>query len=470
MVNVTLTLVHKHWRRFSDGRGIVASAGTSLLARVASVGTTLIAMPVALHTLGDDRFAAFLLLFGVINWITLGSFGVHSALGRAIASRTIATDEIPSMLGASLVCATITTGITALAVNVGFVMWGRTAGVHLRLPLREFYAAGFVMIALSTMQIVLQVFEGVQIGNLKLYLANLLRLLGSLFTFGCLLILPRFWPSMVVFVVALNGGLLLGAIANAAYVMREYRPDFSHLGRDLSSLRRLAGSGLAFLVLTVASLFQTHVPVLLLAMLRGPVAAIDFGLLVRLLFVLMTGLSMITSPLWPAISSARSAADHAWVRKSVRFSGLLVVGAGAASCLVIAPFAAKVLHLWTGRNPTEPLAFQVLFGIYFLQMAWSHYWGVVMIGLSRERLVSVVQLVEGLVMITAGSLLAQRSGATGMILGLVAGFALVSNWLLPLKANRLLRTGSLEATQAYAAAKTHALHGPRREPVAPCLP
>ena len=467
---MTPTVVRKYWRRFSDGRGVIASAGTSLLARAASAGTTLIAMPVALHTLGDDRFAAFLLLFGVINWIILGNFGVHSALGRAIASKTIATEEIPSMLGTALVYAAITTGLTTLAVTVGFVAWARTTGVHLRLPLHEFFEAGFAMIALSTMQIVLQVFEGVQMGNLKLYVVNLIRLLGCGFTFACLLILPRFWPSMVVFVVALNGGVLLGAIANAAYVMREYRPDFSRLGRDLPSLRRLAGSGLAFLVLGVVSLFQTHVPVLLLAMLRGAVAAIDFGLLIRLVFVLMTGLSMVTAPLWPAISSARSVADYAWVRKSVRFWGFLVVGAGAASCLVMAPFGAKVLHLWTGRNPTEPLAFQVLFGIYFLQMAWSHYWGVVMIGLSRERLVSVVQLIEGLVMITTGSILAQRFGATGMILGLVAGFALISNWFLPLKASHLLRTSSGEATQPYTATEPRALHAPGAKPAEPCLP
>ena len=50
--------------------------------------------------------------------------------------------------------------------------------------------------------------------------------------------------------------------------------------------------------------------------------------------------------------------------------------------------ARKVIHLWTGRTLAEPVAFQVLFGIYFLQMAWSHYWGVILIGLGRERLVS----------------------------------------------------------------------------------
>ena len=425
-------------RKFTDGRGIVSATAASLLARAGGAVTTLVAMPVALHSLGEHRFGAFLLLFGVINWITLGNFGVYSALGRAIASRSIGPEETSTMLGASLAYSAVTTGITALGVSIAFIVWIRTAGAHLNLPVHELLVAGFAMIVLASLQIVLQTFEGVQLGQLKLYVVNLLRLLGCVFSFACLMILPRFWTSMVVFVVALNGGLLLSSVANAVYVFRQHRPKFSNIRQDFSRLSRLAISGLAFLAIGIASLFQTHLPVLSLAMLRGPLAAVDFGLLVRLLLVFTSGLSMITAPLWPAIASARAAADYTWIRKSLHLSGLLVVGAGVVSFLVLALFGAKVIHLWTGRTLTEPLAFQVLFGIYFLQMAWSHYWGVILIGLGRERLVSAVLITEGVVIMILGSLLAQRLGPSGMILGLVVGLAVVSGWFLPLTARSAL--------------------------------
>jgi O-antigen/teichoic acid export membrane protein len=425
---------------------------------VGSAAATLIAMPIALHSLGEHRFGAFLLLFGVINWVTLGNFGVHSALGRAIASGAIDAEETPAMLGASLVYSAVTTGITALAVSVGFIAWMRTAGAHLDLPRHELLVAGFAMIVLASLQIIFQAFEGVQIGQLKLYVVNLLRLLGSLFSFACLLILPRFATSMVVFVIALNGGLLVSSVVNAVFVLRQQRPVFWNIRQDFPRLRRLAVSGLAFLVIGIASLFQTHVPVLSLATLRGPVAAVDFGLLIRLLFVFTSGLSMITNPLWPAIASARAAADYAWIRKSLRLSGLLVIGVGAASFVVLALFGANLIHLWTGRNLTEPVAFQILFGIYFLQWAWSHYWGVILIGLGRERLVSAVLMIEGVTIIALGSLFAQRFGPTGMILGLVAGFAIVSGWFLPLTARRALASIRVEMSNTASATKSMALH------------
>ena len=418
--------------RFGDGRGVTASTGTALLARLAAAAATVIAMPLALHSLGEQRFGAFLLLFGVINWLVLGNFGVHSALGRAIASKEIGSGEIPNLLGSALVYAAATTGGTALFVSWALLAWVRTAGAHLGLPTHELLAAGFCMIGLSFLQITLQTFEGVQIGNLEIYRANLMRLAGSAFTFLGLLLLPRVWNSIVVFVVALNGGVLLGSVLNAGLVLRQVEIRFAHLRRNITRMRQVAASGLAFLVIGAASLFQTHVPVLILATMRGPAAAVDFGLFIRLLFVLMSVLTMITTPLWPAIMRARAEEDHEWIRKSLRISGALVIGAGMVSMIVLALFGGQVLWLWTGRQLLEPAVFHILFGIYFFQMAWSHYWAVVLIGLARERLVAGVLIIEGALILGAGTVLAGRWGATGMVLGAVTAFALVSNWSLPL--------------------------------------
>lgn len=426
-------------RRLNDGRGVTASTGAAILARIASAAVVLIAMPVALRSLGPDRFGAFLLLFGIINWMMLGNFGVNSALGRLIASGDIQANRIPEMLGSAVAYASVTAGATALIVTGAFLLWLKMAGSRLHIPGRELLIAGVTMIVLSFLQMVLQTFEGVQIGQLQIYVANLMRITGSLFTFVCLLVLPRYWSSISVFVVALSGGMLVGAAANAAVVLTRTRIAFAHLRRNLTLLRPLAISGVAFLVIGAASLFQTHVPVLILATMRGPRAAVDYGLFVRLLFILMSAMTMITNPLWPAMNNARITADYKWVSGSMRISAWPVLGAGALSMAVLVPFGGTVIWLWTGRHLVEPLLFQIAFGFYFLQMAWSHYWGVVLMGFGRERFVAMVLIGEGLLIALAGGIMTARAGATGMILGAVCALACVSNWLLPLFALRSLR-------------------------------
>ena len=52
-------------------------------------------------------------------------------------------------------------------------------------------------------------------------------------------------------------------------------------------------------------------------------------------------------------------------------------------------------------------------------------------------------MMEGVVIMILGSLLARRFGPSGMILGLVVGLAVVSGWFLPLAARGAL--GTLEA-------------------------
>jgi O-antigen/teichoic acid export membrane protein len=165
---------------------------------------------------------------------------------------------------------------------------------------------------------------------------------------------------------------------------------------------------------------------------------VDFGLFVRLLLVLMSVLGMVTAPLWPAIINARKEANSKWIVKSVRIAGLLILGAGVLSFLVVALFGSKILLLWTGRGMAEPRSFQVLFGIYFAQMAWSHFWGVVCVGFGKERLVAGVLLGEGIVILTLGCVLSISQGAPGMILGAVCSLAVVSNWIFPLYGYRAI--------------------------------
>ena len=426
-------------KRFNDGYGVALSTATAVLSRLAAAAAVMIAMPIALHSLGETRFGAFLLLFGVVNWMMLGNFGIQWAVGRMIASGDLPPDEAPRMVGSALVFAAITTGIMAVLVSIGLFSWVQTIGPRIHIPQRELMVAGEVMIALFFCQVTIQAFEGVLIGELKIYITNMTRMLGSAFTFACLLILPRYWSSITVFVIATGGGVLVGTALNAVIVLRRVGISFAHLSENIIRLRKLAISGFPFMLIGIAFLFQTHIPILVLASIRGAAAAIDFGLFIRLIVVMVSGFYMVTFPLWPAIMSASSAGNWKWIRKSARVAGILVCGAGLLSGLVVAFFGSKILYIWTKRVMDEPHMFQILFGLYFLQIAWSHFWGILAMGLGRERHVSYVLAGESVLIMGLGSALTMKMGPTGMILGAVCSLALLSNWILPFIALRTLR-------------------------------
>ena len=165
-------------RVIAHDRGVLASSATAVVVRGAGALTNLLAMPIALHILGMARFGTFLVLFGLINWVSLGTFGVQSALGKAIASGQATARDLPELLGGALIYALTGAFAFALAISVGALAW--MAITHVGFAANgETLRAAALMMALVVVQVVLQVFEGVQIGNLRSYVTNLTKLGGS---------------------------------------------------------------------------------------------------------------------------------------------------------------------------------------------------------------------------------------------------------------------------------------------------
>jgi O-antigen/teichoic acid export membrane protein len=420
-------VVRRLLHRLNDGRGVSASAATSILARAASILTAMAAVPIALHALGEARFATFLVLLGFINWLNLGSLGVQSAVGRLMAGGYDPEGE-SDLLGAALVFAGCGSLVCAALVSVALAVWARGQPA---VAAQDLAAAATLMVVLGALQVVLQVFEGVQIGRLQSYQTNLMRLIGSAYTIICLLVLPRLSSSMMVFIVAMNGGLLLSSVLNALLVMRTLRPSFSALGRNIERMRNIGGSGLAFFFISIASVLQMHVPLLILTQITGPASAVGFGVLTRLLFSLLVVVNAVTMPLWPALIRARVERDEAWARRALVLSGAFAGALGLTAFLGLALYGAPAVSLWMGRTLAWSPLFQTAFGLYGLLMVWSNYWGIVLVGQGRERLLACIMLPEGLLIALSTGIGAHIHGATGAIVGMVLAVSVVSFWLLP---------------------------------------
>ncbi len=413
------------------GRGIALATATSILGRVLSSASTIVAMPIALKTLGEARFGAFLVLAGVVNWINLGGFGLPSALGKLLAAGGVTQEKKARLFGGALAYGALSiTAISAL-VTIAFTLWAN-ALYKTNLALQnEIINAGIVMILLVAIQMLLQISEGIRIGSLQGYILNIVRICGSIFSFIVLLILPPHMPNVMAFVISLNGGLLLGAALNAVLVFRETPPDFRHLRKDTKEISVLVASGSSFAVIGVGSFFQTNIPVLILSLLYGSAAVVDFGLYIRLLFIMAIALGMLTTPLWPAIINARAQEDKQWMNRTLINVGILVNLAGLVAAFFVGIGGPLILNLWAHVHQSEGPLLNWAFGVYFLQWAWSHYWATVLMGFGHEKLASRIIVAEGLLIAILGSSMAHWWGPTGMVLGLNLAFALVSTWLLP---------------------------------------
>jgi O-antigen/teichoic acid export membrane protein len=164
----------------------------------------------------------------------------------------------------------------------------------------------------------------------------------------------------------------------------------------------------------------------------GAASAVDFGLYIRLIFIMAIGLGMFTTPFWPALINARMQRDHRWLIRSLTGIGAIATAVGVTAALIIAFGGPLILKFWAHVTQKEGVLFNLAFGFYFFQWAWSHYWATVLMGFGREKIASRIIVAEGLLIGVIGSFLSSRMGPTGMIIGLNIAFMAVSTWLLPL--------------------------------------
>ena len=432
----------KHRPRRSVGANavdsITAALGSGLVARALAILPTFIAPPIGISLLGEAGFGAVLALLALATWMNLGAFGLHSALGQVIASDRPNRDRLRQLLGSALICSTVFTAGATAVLTWAIHLWVGGVPLPADVSRAQLYVAALVLAGLGSLTVFLQIFEGVNIGILRQVVTNLCRAAGSLIALGTLAVLPWLAPQPATFVAAIMGGQLAGALLLATLVIRTYPPSFSITRADLKDLMRLAGGGASFFVIQIASLVQSQSPVIFLSAAVGPAAALDLGLVLRLLVAFVTVLSMVSSTTWPAIARLIAEREHRRARVIACWLGAFALSAGGVAAAVLMMFGDDILQLWTGRRPTGSPLFFALCGLFFAQVAWAHFWAVLLIACRHTRLVALLFGIEAsIMMFSAWS--GSRLGPEATIFGLVSAAALTSSWLLPAFAHRIIR-------------------------------
>src|ERR1035438_9304782 len=95
-------------------KGIISSLSSGVLLRVAGAVLNFMAAPIALRTLGQEKYAAFAALLGLAGWLTIGSLG----LGKVTAMSVVGLHDDEEKRGTLFWQAVVSTCIVVAAVSV----------------------------------------------------------------------------------------------------------------------------------------------------------------------------------------------------------------------------------------------------------------------------------------------------------------------------------------------------------------
>jgi O-antigen/teichoic acid export membrane protein len=426
---------------------LISAFFTSATSKVLALGVQILALPLALHSLGSTTYAAYLTLQAFVGWIGLFGLGLVPALPKFVAAARVSGDhqaERNIIVSSLLVMASASVVVFILLCGAGILIGPSNLVSAHRVPTLELNAGYFAVVVASTLSLLSSIVPAIRAGTQELHRVNICAIIANCIVLAGLGLLAKLHPPLWAFFIVISLPISLTLLFDLwlLFIDRPYLlSGRTGLGTTSKLLARSSGNALA---IQIGFSLLLYVPTLAVAFIANPHETAIYGSVAIQLFVALASMNMIFQPLAAALTDAHSHEDADWVRRGY-FTGLKITFALCAAVIVAGAVVGPwVVRLWMGGGIAISHFMGATFGFYFLMLcnAQLHFFVGSALGmLPKIGWNYVVQSVLGLAL---GSVLCAFYGAAGMVAGLAIGMA-VMGWVLPVRTLREIR--SMRAAQ-----------------------
>ncbi|MES0151649.1 hypothetical protein NKJ95_31490 [Mesorhizobium sp. M0012] len=351
-------------------RRIARSAVASALAKVTSVGTALISVPLTLNYLGPERFGMWMTMSSLVAFLSFADFGLGNGLLSAVAAANGRDDRaaikklvssayfVLSLIAVAILC--------MLAVTYSLVPWYRLFNVQSDLARGEVAPSVATLICCFAAAVPLGVVQRTQLGLQQGYMASLWQCGSSILGLGCVLFAIRQEAPLPILILAYVGGPLVVSVANGLFFFgvleRDIAPSYRSVTR--AALRAIGSTGLLFLTLQLVAAATYMSDSIIIAQILGASAVTGYAVPEKLFSLIGSVLAMGVGPLWAAHGEAIARGDREWALRTLKLSMSIAAAAAAIAALILVPTAPWLLKLWVGHAVSAPLFLLLGLGLW----------------------------------------------------------------------------------------------------------
>jgi O-antigen/teichoic acid export membrane protein len=348
-------------------RRVILTALASSVARGAALLTVLVSVPLTVRYLGSERFGLWMTISSFTALLQFADLGMGNGLlnavsdangrGDTVAARRYVTSGFYLLFG----IAAILVGLFVVAYPL--IPWPRVFNVGSAAAIKEAGPAMLVLVVCLALNLPLGIVQRVQLAYQEGYASNLWQAAGSLMALTGVLLAIHFRGGLPWLVLAMSGGpvvaLLLNWVAEFGWLKPWLFPQ--HRFFRLAAAQRIAGAGLMFMILQLATALAFSSDNIVIAQVLGAAAVTQYAVPMRLFSVLGVISALFFLPLWPAYGEAVARGDIAWVKRTLIRSLLLTFVLCGAPAVVLTLMGKTIIRMWVG--PQIQPAFHLLLGM-----------------------------------------------------------------------------------------------------------
>ena len=412
-------------------RRVALTALSSGGAKVISVITMLISVPLTLHYLGSERYGMWMTISSVVLMLGFTDLGLGLGLMNSVSEahgkddRQAAAHYVSSAFFMLTGMAVLI--LAAFALAYPHIPWARLFNVKTPLAAREAGPALAALVACFALNLPLGVVQRVQTGYQEGFVISLWESLGKVLGLIGVLGVIFCQGGLVWLVLAVAGAPLLAALVNSlvlfGYQRTWLRPDWKNA--DTATATKLIRIGLLFFILQMALALAYSSDNLVAAHFLGPEAVTLYSVPMRMFTAVTLLVSMLITPLWPAFGEAKARGDILWVKRTLSKSLKLSFFLSLLPTLFLIIYGPTVIHLWVGAEITPPLSLLIGQGIWTMLLALGTTMSIFLSGINMYNFLIKTVPIMSIISLILKIFLAEQIGLSGIIWGLVISYILL---------------------------------------------
>jgi O-antigen/teichoic acid export membrane protein len=387
---------------------ILQTSAAGILQRGAQLLSSLITLPVALHTLGLAGFGVWGAATS-LAWLSgLLTLGFGSALITLIPRGLVAgqTEQNRGYVTASLY------GGAALATAL---LLGGAAAIRLfgaKLPGGPFLVASIVLILNIPLSVSFELWLALQKGHMAALWGTVQTLLGLVF----IVIGALSGAGVTLMVAAIYGAMLIANAGSLAHVLYQHHHLRPYRRLPLPALRTVLAQGSQLFAVTIAVSCATAFDNVMALAWLGPAASAQMAVAMRVCITASGMVGAVTQPFWPSFADAFAAQDHGWARRMLKtgMAAVLVLSIGGSGLIVA--FGQPVLRWWLHQDLNLPPALLWAMAAWIVGMTLTNVPGSLLNAALKLKPQILILSMAALAGFGLKFLAAQRFGVTGILL------------------------------------------------------
>jgi O-antigen/teichoic acid export membrane protein len=346
---------------------------TSVLAKFIRIGSTLITIPVTLNYLGAESFGVWMVISGVIGFMSFSDLGIGMGLQNAL-SKACGEDDDDSpkhyianayliIIGVACFMALLALVLfSALPVEGLFKIEDKVLLSNAVNALKYSLIAFFLVMPIALIQ---RTLGGIQ----KTYVANNVMLIGSVLSLLSILTAVHFDLGLtglsIMFILSPSSAFLIFGLY-FFFKNRSLRPNISNLSK--SHLAPIVSAGAWTVFVQIIYTAKMNVPTMIISASLGLLAVAEFTVAQKLTALASTMISLALQPLWVVYGEAYARGDREWIEKTLKKSLKLVLLLTGLAAVAFQFTGQPLILLWLGG---EVLPSNLLIACFSLWMIVS---------------------------------------------------------------------------------------------------